>query len=214
MNRKVRQIALKRIHMLFELAKQVVHERPDLADRYVEIARKIAMRARIHLQKEQRLLEKNVSSISHHLNVLEKAGLVEKTKTLIKGNLVEKFYRATAKKFVISYTLSEGLIPESEDIAKWSREVCKRAVRNLPAFGYEVTPEDEKELFELVEKYSSLKHLTFEKIISQQKKPVSVTGPPLRMLLSLLESVKLYENEEFRHIINSLSEKLKSLKES
>lgn len=56
MNRKVRQIALKRIHMLFELAKQVVHERPDLADRYVEIARKIAMRARIHLQKEQRLL--------------------------------------------------------------------------------------------------------------------------------------------------------------
>jgi DNA-binding transcriptional ArsR family regulator len=159
-----------------------------------------------------RLLEKNVSSISHHLNVLEKAGLVEKTRTIIKGNLVEKFYRATAKKFVISYTLSEGLIPESEDIAKWSKEVCRRAVRNLPAFGYEITPEDEKEIFELVEKYSSLKHLTFERIISQQKKPVSITGPPLKILLSLLESVQLYENEEFRRIMNSLSEKLKSLK--
>jgi DNA-binding transcriptional ArsR family regulator len=159
-----------------------------------------------------RLLEKNVSSISHHLNVLEKAGLVEKTRTVVKGNLVEKFYRATAKKFVISYTLSEGLIPESEDIAKWSKEVCRRAVGNLPAFGYEITPEDEKGLLELVEKYSSLKHLAFEEIISQQKKPVSVTGPPLRMLLSLLESVQLYENEEFIQVMNSLSEKLKSLK--
>ena len=49
-----------------------------------------------------RLLEKNVSSISHHLNVLEKAGLVKQTRTLVKGNLVEKFYRAAAKNFIIS----------------------------------------------------------------------------------------------------------------
>ncbi|KYH42534.1 MAG: ArsR family transcriptional regulator [Candidatus Bathyarchaeota archaeon B63] len=159
-----------------------------------------------------RLLEKNVSSISHHLNVLEKAGLVEKTRMAVKGNLVEKFYRATAKNFVISYTLSEGLIPESEDIAKWSKVVCRRAVRDLVAFGYEVTPEDEEDLFELVEKYSSLKHLTFEKIISQQKKPVSITGPPLKILLSLLEDVQLYENVEFMRIMKSLSEKLRVLK--
>jgi len=53
-------------------------------------------------KREMRLLEKNVSSISHHLNVLEKAGLVKQTRTLVKGNLVEKFYRAAAKNFIIS----------------------------------------------------------------------------------------------------------------
>jgi len=159
-----------------------------------------------------RLLEKNVSSICHHLNVLEKAGLVEQTRRLIKGNLVEKFYRATAKKFIISYTLSEGLIPDSEDIAKWSKEVCKSAVRNLSAFGYDIPVEKEKRLFELIEKYSSLKQMAFEEIISRQKKPVKVTGPSLKILLSLLESIRLYENEEFRRIMNEICEQLKGLK--
>jgi len=157
-----------------------------------------------------RLLEKNVSSISHHLNILEKAGLVEQTKTLIKGNLVEKFYRATAKRFIISYTLSEGLIPGSEDIAKWSKEICRSAVRNLPAFGYEVPVEKEKKLLDLIEKYSSLKHVTFENIISQQKKPIKVTGPAMKILISVLESARLYENEEFRHLMDEICRQLKS----
>ena len=56
MNKDVRRIAYERIRMLFAAAKQVVHERPDLADRYVDIARRIAMKARIHLPKEYRLL--------------------------------------------------------------------------------------------------------------------------------------------------------------
>ncbi len=53
---KIRKIAIKRIRRLFDLAKEILHERPDLAQRYVEIARKIAMRARIRLPRESRLL--------------------------------------------------------------------------------------------------------------------------------------------------------------
>jgi len=157
-----------------------------------------------------RLLEKNVSSISHHLNILEKAGLVEQTKTLIKGNLVEKFYRAAAKRFIISYTLSEGLIPGSEDIARWSKEICRNAVKNLPAFGYEVPAGKEKKILDLIERYTSLKHVAFENIISQQKKPIKVTGPAMKILISVLESARLYENEEFRHVMDEICKQLKS----
>jgi len=157
-----------------------------------------------------RLLEKNVSSISHHLNILEKAGLVEQTKTLIKGNLVEKFYRAAAKRFIISYTLSEGLIPGSEDIARWSKEICRNAVKNLPAFGYEVPAGKEKKILDLIERYSSLKHVAFENIISQQKKPIKVTGPAMKILISVLESARLYENEEFRRVMDEICKQLKS----
>jgi len=56
MSREIKRIAYRRIRVLFTLAKQIIHERPDLADRYVEIARRIAMKARIHLPKEFRLL--------------------------------------------------------------------------------------------------------------------------------------------------------------
>lgn len=52
----VREIALKRIRKLFELAIEALHERPDLAQRYVEIARRIGMRARIRMPRENRIL--------------------------------------------------------------------------------------------------------------------------------------------------------------
>ncbi len=49
-----REIALQRIHILFRLAKEAVHDDPKLAQRYVEIASKIAMSTRLRLPKEYR----------------------------------------------------------------------------------------------------------------------------------------------------------------
>ena len=51
-----KQIALKRVHTLFSLAKEVIHEDPELAQRYVQIARRIAMRTKLHMPKEYRNL--------------------------------------------------------------------------------------------------------------------------------------------------------------
>jgi len=51
---ETRQLALQRIHSLFRLAKRSIREEPQLAQRYAEIARKIAMRSRLRLPKEYR----------------------------------------------------------------------------------------------------------------------------------------------------------------
>jgi ribonuclease P protein subunit RPR2 len=51
-----KQIALQRIHTLFRLAKENVHENPELAQRYTEIARKIAMKTNLRLPREYRQL--------------------------------------------------------------------------------------------------------------------------------------------------------------
>jgi len=51
-----KRIALKRVHILFGLAKEVIREDPELAQRYVQIARKIAMRTQLRLPKEYRRL--------------------------------------------------------------------------------------------------------------------------------------------------------------
>ncbi len=50
------KIALKRIHILFTLAKEIIHVDSELAQRYVQIARKIAMRTRLNMPKEYRRL--------------------------------------------------------------------------------------------------------------------------------------------------------------
>lgn len=52
----VREIALQRIRRLFTLAVENARNDPDLAQRYVEIARKIAMKARVRMPREYRRL--------------------------------------------------------------------------------------------------------------------------------------------------------------
>jgi len=49
-----KQIALQRVHILFRLARETIREDPELAQRYVKIARKIAMRTKLRLPKEYR----------------------------------------------------------------------------------------------------------------------------------------------------------------
>jgi len=161
-----------------------------------------------------KVLGKNVSSISHHLSALEKAGLVEQTRTSIKGNLVEKFYRAMADKFIISYTLSEGLVPGSEDIAHWSREVCKGAIKSLEAFSYDVPKEKEDRLQELIEKYSSHENIAFEEVISRQKMPIDVSRPSLRLLLSLLTNLRLSRDSDYANMLKEISAMISEEKEA
>ncbi len=50
----IRNIALLRIEKLFNLAREVIHTDPTLAQRYVHIARKVAMAARVRLPQEYR----------------------------------------------------------------------------------------------------------------------------------------------------------------
>ncbi|MCW4002158.1 MAG: ribonuclease P [Candidatus Bathyarchaeota archaeon] len=51
-----KQTALQRIHTLFRLAREVFREDPELANRYVKIARKIAMGTKLRLPREYRRL--------------------------------------------------------------------------------------------------------------------------------------------------------------
>ena len=160
-----------------------------------------------------KVLGKNVSSISYHLNALERAGLVELSRTEVRGNLIERFYCATARMFVISYTLSEGLVPGSEDIAKWSKEICQRAASNLAAFGYQIPPEEEDKLTKLIERYASLRQVAYEEVIERQTSPIHVERPALKLLVNLLTHVNLYGNPQYGEVMEEISRELGKRKE-
>jgi len=54
MDPTTKRIAMQRIRTLFHLARETVQEDPALAQRYVDIARKVAMAAKVRLPKEYR----------------------------------------------------------------------------------------------------------------------------------------------------------------
>lgn len=54
MENAVKRIAIQRIQTLFTLAREAYNKDPNLAQRYVDIARKIAMAAKVCLPTEHR----------------------------------------------------------------------------------------------------------------------------------------------------------------
>lgn len=54
MSSTAKRIALKRVKKLFRLAGKMVSSDPELAQRYVDIARKVAMAVRLRLPREYR----------------------------------------------------------------------------------------------------------------------------------------------------------------
>jgi ribonuclease P protein subunit RPR2 len=54
MDAATKRIAIQRIRRLFRLAREIINEDPALAQRYVDMARKVAMTARVRLPKEYR----------------------------------------------------------------------------------------------------------------------------------------------------------------
>ncbi len=52
MNDDLRKIALERVKILFQNARSNLHDKPDLSQRYIEIAKKISTRTRVHLLPE------------------------------------------------------------------------------------------------------------------------------------------------------------------
>ena len=63
-----KQIALQRVHTLFRLAKEVICEDPELAQRYVKIARRIAMGTKLRLPSARNLFLFYLMQFWKHIN--------------------------------------------------------------------------------------------------------------------------------------------------
>jgi DNA-binding transcriptional ArsR family regulator len=157
-----------------------------------------------------KVFDKPVSSIVHHLNVLEKAGLVTLARTVQRGNIIKRFYSATARAFVISYTLEDSLDPRLEDVARWSSELCRMAASRLTAFGYEL-PDVQLDCFtKLVERFTKLEREAFERVISRQTAPTGLEKPALKLLVRLLTQYELSKSPGFKALIGEISKLLEA----
>lgn len=151
---------------------------------------------------------KSHSSIIHHLNLLKEAGLVEETRTEKKRNLVQTYYQSTAKRFIISYSLSESLSGEAE-LLTWRREMLAKALEGLGAFGIEV-PEGERErVLELLGTHYAKERRTFEEVVEQQIKPIELRRHARAAIIRLLTLVRLSQDEEHARTINELGKLLR-----
>lgn len=144
-------------------------------------------------------LGKPASSIAHHVKCLKSAGLVELTGERRRGNIIERFYRATARQYIVSYTLQyeEGLLKEHAKIT------VEKAVAALESFGYKIV--DGHKVADLFNEFMRLSQLTLERLAERQVKPSDLNTPALSLLLQVLTHLELYRDERYRRLMEELS---------
>jgi DNA-binding transcriptional ArsR family regulator len=148
-------------------------------------------------------LDKNHSSIQHHLNLLIAAGLVESTKEEKVRNMVQSFYRATAHRFLISYSLTESLAKD-DGYAQWREDMLQRMYEGFGTFGVKVPGEKRGRVMELMDTCTESQRKSFEEIVEQQNDPAKLDKQVEKALIQLMTNIKLSRDKDYTAAIKEL----------
>jgi DNA-binding transcriptional ArsR family regulator len=153
-------------------------------------------------------LDKSHSSIIHHLNLLREAGLVEETRTEKVRNMVVSYYRSTAPRFMISYSLSEALNQEG-DTAPWQEATLQAAMDGLESFGISLSDEKMDEARKLISTFFLRDQKAFEETLELQQEPIKTKRPHRYPIITLLKQITLSEDPEYVEVLKGLKEILR-----
>ena len=138
-----------------------------------------------------RFLGISLQAVSYHLKLLEKHGLIEVSKTVKKRNLVEKYYRASAKIYVISCTLTE-----SQFFGSHVKDIASLAVET---FGLRCRSE---KFSELLRSYFKLRSKALEDVLAWRRKSIE---RGLGAALDFLTIMHMVSYPEFNSLVSAFS---------
>jgi DNA-binding transcriptional ArsR family regulator len=150
-------------------------------------------------------LDRNFSSVQHHLNLLIGAGLVEQTKEEKVRNMIQPYYHATAHRYLISYSLSESL-QKDDEYAQWQEATLKKMIPGFKVFNIDV-PEDKKaRALTLIGKCVEMERKAFEDAVERQNDPGTLEKQVQRPLLQLLTYITLSKDLDHTAAIQELKQ--------
>jgi len=150
-------------------------------------------------------LDKNFSSVQHHLNLLIGAGLVEQTKEEKVRNMIQPYYHATAHRYIISYSLSESL-QKDDEYSQWQESTLKKMIPGLRVFNIDVPEEKQAHALTLIEKCVEMERKAFEDAVERQNDPGTLEKQVQRPLLQLLTHMTLSKDHDHAAAIQELNQ--------
>ena len=152
-------------------------------------------------------LDKNFSSIQHHLNQLIGAGLVAQTREEKVRNMIQPYYHATAHRFIISYSLSESL-QKDDEYAQYQDAVLQKMIPGLGIFSVDVPEAKKARALSLIRKCVDAERRAFEEVVERQTDPGTLEKQVQRPLLQLLTHITLAKDREHAAAIQELTQLL------
>lgn len=152
-------------------------------------------------------LDKNFSSIQHHLNQLIGAGLVAQTREEKVRNMIQPYYHATANRFIISYSLSESL-QKDDEYAQYQDAVLRKMIPGLGIFSVDVPDAKKARALSLIRKCVDAERRAFEEVVERQTDPGTLEKQVQRPLLQLLTHITLAKDRKHAAAIMELTQLL------
>jgi len=181
---------------------------PEVAKLFADETRRHILHILRHHERSAtdlaKALKKNHSSIVHHLHHLKDAGLIEETRTEQVRNMVQPYYRSVARRFMVSYSLSEAMA-ENDSYTAWQEEVQQRVLDGLGSFGLEFPEEKKEKVEELITVINGLRRKAFEETVENQDNPKELGRHIYRSLVRLVTNLKLAQDTDYASALAELN---------
>ncbi|MBN2333911.1 helix-turn-helix transcriptional regulator [Candidatus Bathyarchaeota archaeon] len=150
-------------------------------------------------------LDRNHSSIVHHLHTLLEAGLIEVTREEKVRNMVQPYYRSVSHNFHVAYSLTEAL-SQDPDYTAWREAFIDNLMLALRAYNIDVPDGRRGEVRELLRTCYLGEKKAYEERVTQWVGGVEVGPYAKRNMAHILSHMQLLGDEEYMDAIRRLSE--------
>jgi len=195
------------IHLSDNSAGIVIIRDPEVAKLFADETRRRILHVLRHREMSAtdlaKALDKNHSSIQHHLAILRSAGLIELTREEKVRNMVQPYYRATARSFLISYSLTEALTKD-DGFTSWRADTLQRMFDGLETFGIKVPEEMRGRVRELMDTCYERERRALEEVVEQQNDPAKLDKHVQKSLIQLMTNIKLSHDREYTAAMEEL----------
>ncbi len=150
-------------------------------------------------------LNRNHSSIVHHLNQLREAGLIEVTREERVRNMVQPYYRSVSHSFHVAYSLTEAL-SQDPDYSAWQDEYIDNMLLALNGYGISVPEERRGEVKALLQTCYLGQKKAYEERITKRTSVPEVSRYAARNTAHILSHIQLTKDQEYMDAVRRLSE--------
>jgi DNA-binding transcriptional ArsR family regulator len=150
-------------------------------------------------------LDKNHSSIVHHLSTLLEVGLIVVTREEQVRNMIQPYYKATSSEFYVSYRVTEAL-EEDPDYSAWTEAYLDRLVEGLNMYGVDIPVEEQTKVKQLLLRCHILNKRAYEERILRKTNDKDIGRYAQRSIAHIVSHVQLLDNSEYMKNIEELRE--------
>ena len=150
-------------------------------------------------------LDKNHSSIVHHLNTLLEAGLIEITREEHVRNMIQPYYKAVSKDFHVSYRVTEALEGDP-DYSAYTDNYLEKLLEGLKMYGVNIPESEYPRVKQLLLRCHIYNKRAYEERIQRKTEDKDISRYAQRGIAHIVSHVQLTDNTEYRDNISKLRE--------